>query len=154
MHCKALRVWATRAALSANRRSIISLSCRCVGLQPSEVEQAAIKTIPDVDKVFILKVISGLFEHHAEEDGEEGWSQDTPCFTPFVMGNGSQVTVQSDLSMLIFMQLNDHVEKFLWTAKSFHDQPKSFPANSVKCLRPTRLYTTPYSAPCPSPGAV
>ena len=57
-----------------------------MGLQPPEVEQAAIKMIPDVDEVFILKVISGLFEHHAEEDGEEGWSQDTTLFHPICDG--------------------------------------------------------------------
>ena len=95
-----------------------------MGLQPSEVEQAAIQTISNVDEVFILEVISGLFEHHAEEDGEEGWRQDTTLFHPICDGERfRQVIVQSDLTMLIFMQLNDHVEEFLWTAKSFHDQP-------------------------------
>ena len=57
-----------------------------MGLQPSEVEQAAIQAIPDVDEVFILEVISGLIEHHAEEDGEEGWSQDTTLFLPICDG--------------------------------------------------------------------
>ena len=42
-----------------------------MGLQLSEVEQAAIQAIPDVGEVFVLEVISGLFEHHAEEEGED-----------------------------------------------------------------------------------
>ena len=40
-----------------------------MGMQPSKVEQAAIQAIPDVDEIFVLEIISGLFEHHAEEDG-------------------------------------------------------------------------------------
>ena len=33
-----------------------------------------------------------------------------PCFTPFVMGNGSD---RLDLTILIFMQQNDHVKESL-----------------------------------------
>ena len=103
---------------------MITLTSLRVGLQPSEVEQAAIQAISNVDEVFVLEVISGLFEHHAEEDGEEGWSQNTTLFHPICDGERLwQVIVQSDLTMLIFMQLNDHVEEFLWAAKTFHDQP-------------------------------
>ena len=95
-----------------------------VGLQPSEVDQAAIQAILDVDEVFVFEIFSGLFEYHAEEDGEEGWSQDTTLFHPICDGERLwQVVVQSDLTILIFMQLNDHVEESLWTAKSFQDQP-------------------------------
>ena len=36
----------------------------CVGLQPSDVEQATVKTIANIYSVFIIQVFCGLHWHH------------------------------------------------------------------------------------------
>lgn len=51
-----------------------------VGLKSPEFEKAAVKVVADVDEVFVVKVLSGLLEHCAEEDGEESRCQDASLF--------------------------------------------------------------------------
>ena len=104
-----------------------------MALQPSEVKQ----TVPDVHKVFVIKVLCGLFQHHAEEDGdgEENWCQDTSLFHPICDGEWlRQVLIQADLTKLILMQQDYQLKEFLGTTKSLQDHPEPLLSHSVKRL--------------------
>lgn len=73
MRCNVLSVWATRATSLAKRSSVDpGSSCG-----PVDVLKVSIKTVSDVNSILDIKLFSGLFEQHAEEDGEESQCQDT-----------------------------------------------------------------------------
>ena len=57
-----------------------------VSLQSSKIEEVAIKAVPDIYKLFVIEVLSGLFQHHTEEEGEKGWCQDTALLHPVGYG--------------------------------------------------------------------
>lgn len=61
-----------------------------ISLHISEIDRIVICLALDVDATFLITFLCYLVEHHAEEKREESWSQDLPCFTPLVIGNGSE----------------------------------------------------------------
>ena len=57
--------------------------------------------------ILVILIISYLLEHHAEQDAEENRCQDTTLLHAVVDGNGfMQVTFESDLALLVLVQLN------------------------------------------------
>ena len=102
-------------------------------LQSPEIEQTAVKAGAAVDSLVIIKVFCGLPEHHAEEDAEQSWFQDTTLFHAVGDGKGfREVAVQCDVSALVFVQLTVHAEEFGGATETFQDQPESLPSHSVE----------------------
>ena len=72
------------------------------------------KTVSHIDFVHIIKIFCGLFEHHTEEVSEDSWCQDaTLLHSTDDWKRIWEVTVASDLAILVFMQLNVYVQ-VLW----------------------------------------
>ena len=125
-------MWATRAALSAKRKSQNScLSIFVWACKSPDIKQTAIKTVVDVHSTMIVKVFYNLFKHHTEKDAGQSRCQNTTLFHTIDNGKGSrEVAVQSNLAALVFVQLDNHAEE-LWRAdKVLH--PQSLSAHWVK----------------------
>ena len=111
------------------------LKCFCVGMQSPGVKQTSVKTVADVYSTVIIKVFYGLFKHHAEKDTEQSRCQNTILFQTVDDGEGyREVTVEPNLAMLVFVQLDNHAEELWWAAKVLYDQPHSLSAHCVKCF--------------------
>ena len=74
--------------------------------------------VSDIDSISLIKIFYVLFKYYAEEDSKERWCQDSTLLHPIVDLEGLwEVTVLSDLAMLVFVQLDDHFQE-LWTDTS------------------------------------
>lgn len=93
--------------------------------------------VPDVHPFVNIQVHSSLLKHHAEEYAEEyaeeGRCQDTTLLHAVGDRKGfAKVTIESDLAALVLMQLDNHLQKFERTAKTFENKPQTRPTHTVK----------------------
>ena len=80
--------------------------------------------VPSRHPIFIVQIICCLHEHHAEEDAEESRCQDTTFLHAVCDGKGlRQVTIESDLSVMVLMQLDHYLLKNWGTSKLSQDKP-------------------------------
>ena len=85
------------------------LKCFCVDMQSPVIKQTVLKTIADVYSTVIVKVFYDLFKHHAEKYAVQCRCQNTTLLHAVDDGEGSiEVTVQSKLATLVFVQLDNH----------------------------------------------
>ena len=89
-----------------------------------QIRKAAIQTVPDIHPTFIVQRISCSLEHHTEEDAEESWEQDTTILNAIGDGKGlRQVSIESDLAVLVLVQQDHHLWRIGGTAMLFPDKP-------------------------------
>ena len=108
------------------------LKCFCVGLQSPDVKQAAIEIVAGVYSTVIIKGFYDLFRNHAEKDAEQSRYQNTTLFHAVDDGGSREAAVQPNLAALVFVQLDNHVEKLWWAVKGLHDHPQSLSAHCIK----------------------
>ena len=69
--------------------------------------------VADVYSTIIVKVFYARFRHHAEKDDEQSRCQNTTLFHAIDDGEGSrEVTVQPNLAVLVFVELDNHAEEW------------------------------------------
>ena len=75
--------------------------------------------VPDMHPIVAIMIIIFLLEHHAEEDAEESWCQNT--MLRHVVGDGKRLREVTIVSDLILMQLEHHVYEIVGKVKHFQD---------------------------------
>lgn len=117
VRCKATSVWATRAASSANQRSWISCSrvflwsFNCSRLN-RPLSRPYLMQTPSLSRSFVVcKYIQPLVLNHTEEFEENQCQNTTLLYTIGDREGHWEISVVSNLAMLILVQLDGHVPR-------------------------------------------
>ena len=154
--CKPFGVGNEGSVISEEKVMEQLLKCFCVGMQSAEVKQTTIKTVMNVYSTVIIKVFYHLFKHHAEKDAEQSRCQNTTLFHAIDDREGSwEVAVQPNLTVLVFVQLDNHADEICGAPKHFMIIHSPFLLTVSNAL--VKFTNTTYSlcsAPCISLGAI
>ena len=78
--------------------------------------------MPDMHTFIIIKTISCMHEHHAEDDAEESRCHDTTLHHAASDGKGlRQVTIESDLATLVLIELDHIYRKLMGQTRKSHN---------------------------------
>ena len=71
-------------------------------LEAPKIEEAALKTVPDIHQILESQIINSLFEHHSEEDADGSRYHDTTLLHDECDGKRHrQVSIESDMTELV-----------------------------------------------------